>query len=441
MRWLTPTDKKLWRLAVPMILSNISVPLLGLVDVTVIGHLSSAIFLAGVAIATSVTSFVFMLFLFLRMGTTGMTAQAWGEKDHFKLIQSLLQPLTIAIVAGSLFAFFHQPISHFILQLIPTDAETQYQAQRFLNLRWLSAPATLGNMVILGWLLGVQYAQAPLILLVVGNIANIVLELLLVIHWQYGVAGAALATVMAEYLSLIIGFFLVWRVARKNNLILSGSWALLSRGASRLLRLNSDILLRSLLLQLCLAMFTIIGSHLGANIVAVNAILMMFLTFTAYALDGFAYAVESVSGEAFGARNPQALTSIWQAACKQAGLVALIFCLSYACAGKTIIHLLTSLPDLRNQSYHYFAWQIVCPLVGVWCYLLDGLFVGATRGREMRNSMAIAALGFGLTLLTVPIIGNHGLWLAFIVFLALRGITLGYSWRKHRQHHTWFTIN
>lgn len=438
---LTATDKKLWRLAVPMILSNISVPLLGLVDTAVIGHLSHEVFLAGVAIGSSVTSFVFMLFLFLRMGTTGLTAQAWGAKNANQLIEALFQPLLLSLVIGTLFALFHLPITELILKIMGSANEARQQAHLFLSIRWLSAPATLANMVLLGWLLGIQYAKAPLILLIGGNVVNIVLELLFVLHWHYAVSGAAWATVISEYFSLCLGLYLVRRAAQQRNLSLMPKGIQLGQGLMRVFRLNRDILLRSLFLQLCLISFTIIGARLGTHIVAVNALLLMFMTFTSYALDGFAYAVESVSGEAFGARNMASLRAIWYAACKQAAVVALLFSGIYACLGNTIIDLLTSLPSLQQEAGHYLIWQVICPLVGVGCYLLDGLFVGATRGREMRNSMLIAAIGFGLTLFTVPVLGNHGLWLALMVFLTLRGITLGYRWLMHLRNDSWFDLS
>lgn len=198
-------------------------------------------------------------------------------------------------------------------------------------------------------------------------------------------------------------------------------------------------MLRSLLLQLCFGSITVMGARLGGDIVAVNAVLMTLLTFTAYALDGFAYAVEAHSGQAYGARDGSQLLSVWQAACRQSGIVALAFAMVYALAGEQIISLLTSLPDLQRLAGHYLGWQVILPIVGVWCYLLDGMFIGATRGTEMRNSMAIAAAGFALTLLSVPLLGNHGLWLSLTVFLALRGITLAWIWRQHWQHGTWFS--
>lgn len=437
MRFFTATDKNLWRLALPMILSNITVPLLGLVDTAVIGHLDSPIFLGGVAVGTTLTSFVFMLLLFLRMSTTGLTAQAYGASDKPALARALVQPLLMALVAGIILVLLREPITHVAMQIVGGDPAVQQQAALFMHIRWLSAPAMLANLVILGWLLGVQYARAPVILLVVGNLVNILLDLWLVLGLGYGVAGAATATAVAEYLTFLVGLGMVWHVARLRGL----QWQWFKAGwrgdISRLLRLNRDILLRSLLLQLCFASLTILAARLGPEIVATNAILLMFITFTAYALDGFAYAVEAYSGEACGARDSRQLMAVWQASCRQAGLVALVFAVIYAIAGNAIITMLTSLASLRELAGHYLIWQVIMPLAGVWCYLLDGMFIGATRGREMRNSMAVAAAGYGLTLCTLPWLGNHGLWLAMTIFLLLRGASLWVIWHKHWQKGSW----
>ncbi|ALV93804.1 MULTISPECIES: MATE family efflux transporter DinF [Pantoea] len=438
MRLFSSSDKALWRLALPMILSNITVPLLGVVDTAVIGHLDSPIYLGGVAVGTTATSFIFMLLLFLRMSTTGLTAQAFGANDKTALARALIQPLLIALVAGLSFALLRTPASTLAATLMGGSPEVQQQAQIFIEIRWLSAPATLANLVILGWLLGVQYARAPMVLLIVGNLVNILLDLLFVLKLHWGVAGAAAATALAEYVTLGVGLWMVARVLRLRGIhftLLKQSW----RGdAARLFRLNRDIMLRSLMVQICFASLTLLGARIGPDVVAVNAVLLMFLTFTAYALDGFAYAVEACSGEAVGAKDRSRLLLIWHAACRQAGIVALMFALIYAFTGPYIVALLTSLETLREMADRYLVWQVILPLVGVWCYLLDGMFIGATRGREMRNSMVMAAVGYGVALLSLPWLGNHGLWLAVTVFLTLRGVTLWWVWRRHWQRDTWF---
>ena len=436
---LTASDKALWRLALPMIFSNITVPLLGLVDTAVIGHLDSPVYLGGVAIGATATSFLFMLLLFLRMSTTGLTAQAFGASNPSAMARALVQPLLLALIAGALIVLLRAPLIDLALHITGGSEAVLEQARRFLEIRWLSAPASLGNLVLLGWLLGVQYARAPVVLLVVGNVFNIVLDLWLVMGMHMNVQGAALATVISEYVTFMIGLLMVRQVTRRQGIgvmMLKNAWR---GGIRRLLALNRDIMLRSLLLQLCFGSITVLGARLGSETVAANAVLMMFLTFTAYALDGFAYAVEAHSGQAYGARDSSQLLHIWRAACRQAGFVALAFAALYALAGKTIIALLTSLPELQQHAGNYLLWQVVLPLIGVWCYLLDGMFVGATRAAEMRNSMAIAAAGFAATLLTVPWLGNHGLWLSLAVFLALRGLTLALVWRHHWRRGSWFS--
>ena len=440
MQLFSATDKNLWRLALPMILSNLSVPLLGLVDTAVIGHLDSPVYLGGVAVGTTTTSFLFMLLLFLRMSTTGLTAQAFGAGNKQGLARALVQPLLIAVAAGFIFILLRDPLSALASRVVGGSPAVLEQAQRFIHIRWLSAPATLANLVILGWLLGVQYARAPVVLLLISNLVNILLDLWFVIGLGWGVTGTAAATAIAEYITLLAGLGMICHVLRLRQITLQQLKRGLTGDVRRLLRLNRDIMLRSLLLQLCFAAVTILGARMGSDIVAVNAVLLMFLTFTAYALDGFAYAVEAVSGEAFGARDGARLHQVWLAACRQAGLVALLFAMIYALWGKEIVALLTSLPALQTLAQRYLPWQMILPVAGVWCYLLDGMFIGATRGREMRNSMALAALGFALTLLTVPLLGNHGLWLAVTVFLLLRGLALGWIWRSYQRNGRWFTL-
>lgn len=439
MSLFTPADKALWRLALPMIFSNITVPLLGLVDTAVIGHLDSPVYLGGVAIGATATSFLFMLLLFLRMSTTGLTAQAFGARDPLRLARALIQPLLLALGAGAAIVLLRTPLIELALHIVGGSDAVLEQARRFLEIRWLSAPASLANLVLLGWLLGVQYARAPVILLVVGNVLNIALDLWLVMGLHMNVQGAALATVCAEYATFFIGLLMVRRVMALRGINLAMLKTAWRGNFRRLLALNRDIMLRSLLLQLCFGALTVFGARLGPDIVAVNAVLMTMLTFTAYALDGFAYAVEAHSGQAYGARDGSQLLHVWNAACRQAGIVALAFAGVYAIAGEHIVAMLTSLAELRQLADRYVFWQMVLPVIGVWCYLLDGMFIGATRGAEMRNSMAIAAVGFALTLLSVPALGNHGLWLSLAVFLALRGLSLAWIWRRHWRRDSWFS--
>ena len=278
MSLLTASDKALWRLALPMIFSNITVPLLGLVDTAVIGHLDSPVYLGGVAIGATATSFLFMLLLFLRMSTTGLTAQAYGAKDPLRLARALVQPLILALGAGALIVVLRAPLIDLALHIVGGSEAVLAQARRFLEIRWLSAPASLANLVLLGWLLGVQYARAPVILLVVGNLLNIVLDVWLVMGLHMNVQGAALATAIAEYGTFIIGLWMVRRVLAMRGISLALLKTAWHGNIRKLLALNRDIMLRSLLLQLCFGALTVFGARLGPEIVAVNAVLMTLLT-------------------------------------------------------------------------------------------------------------------------------------------------------------------
>ena len=439
MRFITSTDRKLARLALPVIFANVTIPLLGIVDTAVVGHLDSPNYLGGVAIGATAVSFVYMLLMFLRMTTTGLTAQAFGAADGRGLLRDLLQPLLIAALCGVVIVALSVPLTRMALWLTGGDPAVLIQAQHYLSVRWLSAPAALCNLVLIGWLLGVQNVRAPVLLTIAGNLLNIVLALWFVmgLHWQ--VRGVAAATVLAEYFTLALSVWLALAQMRRMQLPLADWRAALRGNVRRLLTLNRDIMLRSLLLQCCFASLTVVGARLGPGVVAANALLLNFLTFTAYALDGFAYAVEASAGQAHGARDRGMLLATLRSAVKQAGLIALIFSMIYLLAGGQIIRQLTSIAALRDQAGHYLPWLAVLPLLAVWCYLLDGLFVGATRGRDMRNSMLVAAVGYGLTLSLLPWLGNHALWLALSVFMVLRALTLWRVWRRAWRENRWFT--
>lgn len=323
MPFFTSSDKALWHLALPMIFSNITVPLLGLVDTAVIGHLDSPVYLGGVAVGATATSFLFMLLLFAHEYHRSYRAGIWCEKSSGAGARA-----GTAAHAGTGRGITYRAVSHADYRCSAAycrgSEAVLEQARRFLEIRWLSAPASLANLVLLGWLLGVQYARAPVILLIVGNILNIVLDLWLVMGLHMNVQGAALATVIAEYATLLIGLMMVRKVLHMRGISLAMLKQAWRGNFRRLLALNRDIMLRSLLLQLCFGAITVLGARLGGDIIAVNAVLMTLLTFTAYALDGFAYAVEAHSGEPMGR---EMVASYWTSGGRPVGSPVLwLFC-------------------------------------------------------------------------------------------------------------------
>lgn len=407
-----------------MILANISTPLLGMVDTAVVGHLSSAHYLGAVAIGSMIFTFVFWGFGFLRMATTGLNAQAYGREDQIAMQAVLFQAIWLAILIALALLIIQTPIRDLALWLVSSSTNVEQYAAIYFDIRIWSAPATLMNYAILGWLIGREASKAALSMVLVINIANIVLDLLLVNGLGMHVDGVAWASVAAEYLGLLTGIVLLtgygvnlqaWQLARR--------WQNF-RAGFRGLEVHGNFMIRTFVLILCFAFFTSQGARQGDTVLAANSVLLNFITFMAFVLDGFANATEVLTGKALGRKNQAELkralwlTGIWSL------MMALIFMLIYALFGQQIIRLLTSIDAVVALADQYLIWVVIAPIFGVWSYLFDGLFVGATRSREMRNSMLFSAF-----LVYLPAwyllqgFGNHGLWAAILLFLLARGFS------------------
>lgn len=433
-----PTHQRVWALAAPMILSNLSVPLVALVDSAVIGHLPHAHQLASVAVGGSLYTLLVWVMGFLRMGTTGFAAQASGRNDGGTLRQVLLQGLLLAFGFALLLSVVAQPLKGLALQLMQPSADLDDLAQVYFNTRLFGLPAALGSMALIGWFLGAQNGRAPLAILFTTNLINIALDLWFVLGLEWGVAGAARASVIAEWSGLAVGLALTRGTLRQNPGQLDHQ--ALRRWVSwkPLMSANRDIFLRSLALQLVFFLVTVQGTRLGDTTVAANALLLNGLLLTAHALDGLAHAIEALSGHAIGARNRLELRRVLTVAGGWSLLASLAFGLFFLLGGPLFIQMQTNIPDVREMAIAYLPYLAALPLVAVWSYLLDGLFIGATRAREMRNAMVLAvsiALPLGWLLRDL---GNHGLWLAFLAFMLLRGICLGTIARRLQRQRQWF---
>ncbi|ENO8417463.1 MATE family efflux transporter DinF [Vibrio mimicus] len=413
-------------LALPMVLSNITVPLLGLVDAAVIGHLEHAWYLGGVALGSTMISVTFWLLGFLRMSTTGLTAQAHGAQNPHQLSRVLLQGSVIALGLAALFLLFHRPVAGLIFHFSNASSEVKTYAEAYFYIRAWSAPAALLNFVLLGWLLGTQNARAPMWMVIITNLTNIVLDLLLVLGLGLKVEGAAIASVIADYAGLLFGLVCVVRYWRQHQLPAPFSFiSSLTKELSRLVSLNRDIFLRSLCLQAVFSFMTFQGAALGDETVAANAVLMSFLMMISYGMDGFAYAMEAMVGKAIGAKDDRQLRSSMIGSTFWATMICLLLSLIFLGFGSDLIRMITNIPSVQATAEIYLPWLVAMPLVAVWCFLLDGIFIGATKGKEMRNSMAISAVAFFVAYWLSASYGNHALWLAMLSFMALRGVTLG----------------
>lgn len=413
-------------LALPMVLSNITVPLLGLVDAAVIGHLEHAWYLGGVALGSTMISVTFWLLGFLRMSTTGLTAQAHGAQNPHQLGRVLLQGSVIALGLAALFLLFHRPVAGLIFHFSDASSEVKTYAEAYFYIRAWSAPAALLNFVLLGWLLGTQNARAPMWMVIITNLTNIALDLLLVLGLGLKVEGAAIASVIADYAGLLFGLVCVVRYWRQHQLPAPFSFiSSLTKELSRLVALNRDIFLRSLCLQAVFSFMTFQGAALGDETVAANAVLMSFLMMISYGMDGFAYAMEAMVGKAIGAKDDRQLRTSMIGSTFWATMICLLLSLIFLGFGSDLIQMITNIPSVQATAEIYLPWLVAMPLVAVWCFLLDGVFIGATKGKEMRNSMAISAVAFFVAYWLSASYGNHALWLAMLSFMALRGVTLG----------------
>ena len=428
------THRKVWALAAPMILSNISVPLVALVDSTVIGHLPHAHQLGAVAVGATLFTFMVGLMGFLRMGSTGFAAQAAGRNDGAALRQVLVQGLLLALGFAALIGVLALPFSQLALQVINPSAALHQSTEDFFHTRLLGLPAALASYALVGWFLGTQNARAPLAILLTTNLLNIALNLWFVLGLDWGVIGSARASVISEWSAALLGLALTRPALRRYPGQLA--WAALRRWQAwrPLLSVNRDIFLRSLALQLVFLLLTVQGARLGEATVAANALLLNGLLLTAYALDGLAHAIEALCGHAIGARDRQTLRRSLVVAGGWSLLVSIGFAGVFLLGGHLFINLQTDIASVREAAYPYLPYLAVLPLIAVWSYLLDGLFIGATRAREMRNAMLLSLLLAAPLAWMASSYDNHGLWLAFLGFMTLRGVTLGWvGWCMQRE--------
>lgn len=425
-----PGNRDVWRIALPMILSNITVPLLGMVDTGVTGHLDSEIYLAAVAIGATIFSVLYTGVNFLRMGTTGITAQSFGAEDYTALRTSLGQAIAVALaIAASLIAL-HRPLGSFAVDLIGADPVINDIAREYFNIRVWSAPGTLVNYALIGWFLGTQNARIPFMIFLTINVTNIVLDLVFVLGLGMQVEGVALASVIAEYAGATVGGAFVVNTLRRHP----GQWLV-----GKLTRLyeyaaffgvNANLFIRTMALMFTLSFITAQGARMGGTILAANALLMNLQNLTSFALDGIAHAAEALVGRSIGAKRRDALEAAVTLTLRWSLWFALGLALIYVALGPVLIRVLTDLEEVRDTAFRYLPWLIASPLISVWSFLYDGVYVGATRAREMRDIMIASTVVFVATWFATTTWGNDGLWFSFMVFLAARGLGMHVFYRR-----------
>lgn len=445
--------------------SNITTPLLGLVDTAVVGHLADERHLGAVAIGASIFSVVFWAFGFLRMGSTGLTAQALGRNDTYRVRELLLQSVLMAVFIGLLIIALRAPIIDVALYLISPSDLVEPVARTYSEIRIFSAPAVLAGYALMGWFYGIQQAKNPLWIMLIINIVNMVLDIVAVYLLDMASDGVALATVIADYVGLLLGLYLAYKQLKrfstpsrhtrptnegeqttnvslgsdKEKSHVSRLWSLASY--IELIQVNRYLFVRTILLLMVSLFFTAQGSQQGDAILAANAVLLTFLMIISNALDGFAYAVEALCGECVGKQDVQAFEKTVLFSTGWAFIAACLLVGVFWLFGESIIHLLTSIVSVQQEAKIYLPWLIIFPLLGIWSFMLDGIFIGTTSVKQMQNTMLFSVLlvFFPWWYLTQQLgMGNHGLWLSQAMLFIARAVSLYWLYRRNMRHHLWF---
>jgi MATE family, multidrug efflux pump len=431
-------DHKIWGIAWPAILSNCSIPLLGLVDSAILGHLDSSDYLSAVAVGAALLSFLYWGFSFLRMGTTGLVARAAGAGDHYGSILILARSAVLALVLALLVIAVHPVLLDLGLLLMSPDPALEPLAYSYAQIRITSAPAVLFTYTVVGWCIGRQDTRWPMLIVITTNLTNIALDFLFVVGMGMNSEGAALATVLAEYLGCAIALLVVWKRAPSINMGRIKEDLLIASAYSKLLVSNRHLFVRTMCLLFGFAFFTAAGESFGSDTLAANTLMIQLLMMAAYGMDGFAFAVEGLSGHRLGAGDLPGFYAAVRRCALWTMVSAALVSLALLLLQGPLVQVLTSLDSVRELMGEYFPWLIALPLLAAPSYLLDGVFIGSAETRYMMNTMLLSLLGIYLPLwyLTVPW-QNHGLWLSFSLFNLARGFSLYYYYRQLSNNGGW----
>ena len=424
-------NKRILQIAVPSIISNITVPLLGLIDVTIVGHLGAAAYIGAIAVGGMLFNIIYWIFGFLRMGTSGMTSQAYGKHDLDEVARLLLRSVGVGLLIAIILVTLQYPIRKLAFTFIQTTEEVERLATLYFRICIWGAPAMLGLYGFAGWFIGMQNSRFPMYIAITQNIVNIAASLCFVYLFHMKVAGVAWGTLTAQYAGFLMAL-LLWR-RYYGGLKKHVAWheVLKKEAMLRFFQVNRDIFLRALCLVIVTLFFTSAGAAQGEIVLAVNTLLMQLFTLFSYIMDGFAYSGEALVGKYVGANNRSALYRtvrllfIWGVGLSTG------FTLLYFFGGKSFLGLLTNETSVIREAENYFYWVLAIPLTGFAAFLWDGIFIGATATRQMFYSMLVASGSFFLVYYSLhEWMGNHALWLAFVVYLSLRGIMQAVLSRK-----------
>ena len=418
------TNRRILRIALPMVVSNATIPILGATDTGVIGQLGDPSLLASVGIAAITISTIYWIFGFLRMGTTGLVAQARGLGDESEVFSYLIRGILIGISSGVVLLLLQTPIFWLALKLFKALPEVEAQAQTYLSIRIWSAPLSISNYAMLGWLIALEKTVYVLYLQILTNVLNIILDIIFVLYLGWGIEGVAFASLIAEVVGSFFALIIAIKLYRKSGSpVISNLFSILEW--KRLFFNNLNILIRSILLEIVVLSYVFFGSIQGTVILATNHILLQFVHISSYSLDGFAFSAEALVGSAYGQQSQSKIrtaaikSSIWALTC------AMCLTLLFFIFGENLIAIMVRDEGVQNSAEKYFFWMAITPLTGVLSFMLDGIFIGAAKTQFMRKAMIQSfAIYFISVAMLLPIFGNYGLWICINIFFVARALFL-----------------
>ena len=424
---LTKIDKRVLTIAYPIILANISIPLLGLTDTAVIGHLGNLDVLAGISMGAVLIGSIYWFFGFLRMGVTGLVAQARGANQKIEVCSILLRGLVVAVIGGIALIAIHSLLFFVIFYFLSGDKNAEKLAMEYMSIRVLTAPFAISMFVFVGWLFGMGKTFHSLCLLVTVNVVNILLDIIFVKFLFLGIAGVAYATILSEFCGFALGIYLCREFLFDKESLKSKAIFLSNKWKSFIL-LNLNIVIRSTLLQSVFLSYLIFGTLFGSEMLAANHILLQITFLSVYALDGVAFSSEILVGEAIGQRRYLLFKKVVRSATKISFIFASLISIHFYFLGFFVVDLMTSIEAVRFICYEFIIWISIMPIVSVFSYVFDGIFLGAARGKEIRVAMTQSFVIFFIcVIILVPLMDNTGLWTSIVVFNIVRAITL---WAK-----------
>ena len=426
------SKKQIFLLSIPVFFSNLAIPLTGIVDTGLMGNLEESRFLAATSIATSIMTMVIWSFAFLRMGTVGIVAQLFAKSDYREIIRTLMRNFLIAILIAIIIILLKPVILNLSEEFFSTSVETQKLIETYISVRVLSIPAEFIIYILVGFYLGIQKTSISSLLIIILSALNIIFSSFFVLSLNLNVFGVALGTLIASYLTAIMFFLFTYKFIIKNFQIIPTFHRLIvSSKLLKLFTINFDIFIRTLVLTFSFLWITYLGSKLGEDYLAVNTILMQFIVLAAFFLDAYAFSTEGIVGFTIGKKNKKSFLLAVKNSIQLSFFTALVISMLYLIFFKQIVNIITDIEILRFISYKHAIWIIIVPPIASFCYQLDGIFIGASQTKEMRNAMMVSVASFIIiSIYLTEYLGNHGLWLSFLLFTLLRSITLNYFFTK-----------